>query len=75
MIFLNRVIFKYPFIDNMFTIFGKVYHKTLELFYLKFKSESTLPEKSYLITTFEDLLKKEVVTPEEYEKLLKKGTI
>jgi hypothetical protein len=37
--FLNRAVFKYPFIDNQFTIFGKVYHRTLELFYLKYKSE------------------------------------
>jgi hypothetical protein len=72
MIFLNRVIFKYPFIDNQFTIFGKVYHKTLELFYLKFKSESQLPKKSYLTTTFTKLLKNEVLTPEEYEKLIEK---
>jgi hypothetical protein len=37
--FLNRAVFKYPFIDNQFTIFGKVYHRTLELFYLKYKAE------------------------------------
>jgi len=72
MMFLNRAVFKYPFIDNQFTIFGKVYHKTLELFYLKYKAEAKLPEKSYLTACFKALLTKEVVTPEEYEKLLVK---
>ncbi len=75
LLFLNRVVFKYPFIDNQFTIFGKVYHRTLELFYLKYKNESSLPEKSYLTTTFKMLLDKEVLTPEEHEKLLEKGIV
>lgn len=73
LLFLNKVVFKYPFIDNQFTIFGKVYHKTLELFYLKYKSEEKIPEKSFLTTTFTYLLNKEILLPEEYEKLLKKG--
>jgi len=71
--FLNRAVFKYPFIDNQFTIFWKVYHRTLELFYLKYKSEDSLPEKLYLTSTFELLLQKEVLKHEEYEKILKKG--
>lgn len=73
LIFLQRVIFKYPFIDNKFTIFWKVYHRTLELFYLKFKSEWKLPEKSYLTSTFELLIKKEILTPDELEEALEKG--
>lgn len=71
--FLNRVVFKYPFIDNKFTIFWKVYHRTLELFYLKYKNEEVLPEKSYLTSTFKILLQKEVLIPEEYDNLLEKG--
>ncbi len=71
--FLNRVIFKYPFVDNQFTIFWKVYHRTLELFYLKYKNEEKLPEKSYLTSTFELLLQKEVLKHDEYEKILQKG--
>lgn len=63
--FLHSVIFKYPFIDNKFTIFWKVYHRTLELFYLKYKSEQKLPEKSYLTATFNLLIDKEILTPEE----------
>lgn len=71
--FLNKAVFKYPFIDNQFTIFGKVYHRTLELFYLKYKAESKLPDKSYLTSTFKLLLSNEILLPEEYEKLLEKG--
>jgi hypothetical protein len=37
--FLKRAIFKYPFIDNQFTVFGKVYHSSLEFFYLEYKKE------------------------------------
>lgn len=70
--FLNRAIFKYPFIDNQYTVFGKVYHRTLELFYLKYKSEWVIPEKSYLIDEFKKSLNREILTPEEYEKLLEK---
>lgn len=71
--FLNRVVFKYPFTDNKFTIFWKVYHRTLELFYLKYKNEEKLPEKSYLTSTFKILLQKEILTPVEYDELFKKG--
>ena len=70
--FLNRVIFKYPFNDNEFTIFGSVYHRTLELFYLKYKKDLKLPEKSYLSSTFTYLLEKEILTPTEFEKLKEK---
>ncbi len=70
--FLERVVFKYPFKDNRFTIFGKVYHRTLELFYLKQKNEGNLPESSYLTTTFTTLLWQEILTSEEYEQLLDK---
>ncbi len=70
--FLHRVVFKYPFVDNKFTIFGKVYHRTLELFYLKYKSDQKLPEKDYLLTTFSILLGKEILIPDEYEELKEK---
>jgi hypothetical protein len=37
--FLHSVVFKYPFIDNDATIFGKVYHRVLELFYGRYKEK------------------------------------
>ncbi|RKW20744.1 ATP-dependent helicase [Candidatus Gracilibacteria bacterium] len=71
--FLEKVVYKYPFEDNKNTIFGKVYHRTLELFYLKYKKEGTIPEKSYLTATFKYLIEKEVLNPEEFENLTEKG--
>ena len=70
--FLNRTVFKYPFIDNIFTIFGKVYHRTLELFYLKFKKEWKIPEKRFLTWTFTLLLDKEILTSDDLIKLKEK---
>ena len=71
--FLNNIVFKYPFIDNVFTIFGKVYHRTLELFYLKYKEEHKLPKKSYLTWTFNLLLDKEILTFDDNIKLKEKA--
>ncbi len=71
--FLNRVVFRYPFSGNKFTAFGTVYHRTLELFYLKYKQEAIIPEKSYLTTTFLHLIKKELLTSSELEEATEKG--
>lgn len=70
--FLRQVIFKYPFIDNDATIFWKVYHRVLELFYIDYKKTWVLKDVWYLEFTFEVLLKKEVLIIESYEKLLEK---
>jgi len=70
--FLNRVVFKYPFVQNNATIFGSVYHRVLELFYSKYKDEWKLPEKSYLTSTFKLLLDREILDPSDYELLLEK---
>lgn len=72
--FLKNVVFKYPFLDNDATIFWKVYHRVLELFYLKYKEKWILENVSYLTSTFKLLLDREVLTPESYEKLLEKWT-
>lgn len=70
--FLHNVVLKYPFEDNKYTIFGNVYHRTLELFYLKYQKEWVLPDVWYLTWTFKLLIEKEVLTPEELENALKK---
>nr|MDD3719964.1 ATP-dependent DNA helicase [Candidatus Gracilibacteria bacterium] len=72
-LFLKEAIFKYPFVDNESTIFGKVYHRTLELFFIKYKSEGVLPKLDYLINTFSLLLKQEILSPEEFERLEVRG--
>ncbi|MDD2566277.1 MAG: ATP-dependent DNA helicase [Candidatus Gracilibacteria bacterium] len=72
-LFLRDTIFKYPFEDNKFTVFGKVYHKTLEYFYLEFKKSGSCPDKLFLEKNFVWLLKKEILSSEEYEELKEKG--
>jgi hypothetical protein len=71
-IFLRDVIFKYPFEDNEFTIFGKVYHKTLEYFYLEFKKTGNPPDKDFLERYFIWLLNKEILSKDEFERLKEK---
>lgn len=68
-LFLKEAIFKYPFVDNEATIFWKVYHRSLELFFIKSKKEWLLPKLDYLISTFTLLLKQEILTPEELDRL------
>jgi len=72
LLFLNRVIYKYPFIWNSSTIFGTVYHRALELFYLKYKSENNLPSKEYLIWEFNKNLSLQLLSPEDFELLKQK---
>lgn len=72
-LFLRDSIFKYPFEDNEYTVFGKTYHRALELFYLSWKKEGRAPGVEPLLSDFERALKQEILPPETREKLLKKG--
>lgn len=72
-LFLRDSIFKYPFEDNEYTVFGKTYHRALELFYLSWKKEGRAPGVEPLLSDFERALKQEILPPEIREKLLKKG--
>ncbi len=72
-LFLRDSIFKYPFEDNEYTVFGKTYHRALELFYLSWKKEGRAPGVESLLSDFERALKQEILPPEIREKLLKKG--
>lgn len=70
--FLNRVVFKYPFYDNINTIFGSVYHKTLEQFYSSYINENEFPSLESLLNSYKLNLSKQILTPDEEEILLKK---
>lgn len=70
--FLSRVVLRYPFIWNEFTIFWIVYHRTLELFYLKLQKSWKIPDLWYLKSSFKLLLEKELLTLEEFERLIEK---
>lgn len=71
--FLHRVVYKYPFEDNEATIFGSVYHSTLEYFYKDYKKTGVWWNREKLIDTFSHFLKREMLTPLELERLDKKG--
>ncbi len=64
MLFLEESIFRYPFEDTSRTIFGKVYHKALEEFFLTWKKEGRKPTKESLVTLFTRLMAREVLPPE-----------
>lgn len=71
-LFLRDSVFKYPFKDNEFTIFWKVYHKTLEYFYLEFKKSQINPGVEFLQSTFSWLLWKEILSFDENKRLVEK---
>ncbi|EKE29887.1 MAG: UvrD/REP helicase [uncultured bacterium (gcode 4)] len=71
-LFLRDTVFKYPFEDNEFTIFWKVYHKTLEYFYLDFKNNNVASDLDFMHSKFSWLLRQEILTPEEFARLEKK---
>lgn len=70
--FLNRTVFRYPFTDNIHTIFGSAYHKALENLYFAYIQNWEFYSKDTLILDFKNILSKQILTPEEEEELLKK---
>jgi DNA helicase-2/ATP-dependent DNA helicase PcrA len=72
-LFLRDTVFKYPFEDNEYTVFGKTYHRALELFYLEWKKTGSEAPVEKLVADFERALRAEVLSHESREKLLKKG--
>ncbi len=71
-IFLQNVVYKYPFTGNEFTIFGNVYHKVLEEFSNK-KINKTPIELDQMLERFQALLSSQLLTAEEKLRLTKKG--
>lgn len=69
--FLQNVVFKYPFNDNEFTIFGKVYHSVLELSIQKILNKEVV-ELWFMKEKFLELLDKQLLTSEEKDRLTKK---
>jgi len=67
--FLYRSVFKYPFEENENSIFGTMYHRTLELFYKKIQDTWEVQEYEYLEYVFLRQLEKEYLTFEEFQRL------
>lgn len=69
--FLNRTVFRYPFTDNIHTIFWSVYHKVLENLFLWFKNNQKFASKEEMLNDFKNILSRQIITPEEEEDLMK----
>ncbi len=71
--FLYGTVFRYPFEENENSLFGTMYHRTLELFYKKILETGKVQDKESLEAIFLRQLKKEYLTHEERERLKKRG--
>lgn len=71
LVFLKNSVFKYPFVDNEYTIFGKIYHRVLELATMQ-KQEGITVSLESMLENFSFLLDKQVLTPEEKIRLAEK---
>ncbi|MCD5375198.1 ATP-dependent helicase, partial [Candidatus Gracilibacteria bacterium] len=71
--FLYRSVYRYPFQDNENSIFGTMYHRTLELFYKKILDSGEVPEYSYMEYVYLKQLEREYLSSEEKTRLKKRG--
>ena len=71
--FLKRVVFKYPFTGNEFTVFGNIYHKVLETS-TNAKIRWETPKLWEMTEEFLKLLQyqRQILTSEEFDRLTKK---
>ncbi len=70
--FLYRTILCYPFEENENSIFGTMYHRTLELFYQQIQEMGKVPDIWYLHYVFDRQLEREFVTDEQFHRLKKR---
>ncbi len=72
-LWLEESIFRFPFEETPATIFGKTYHKALEIFSLEWKKWKILPDKSFLLDSFEKALSREFLPPHIFDHDLERG--
>jgi DNA helicase-2/ATP-dependent DNA helicase PcrA len=70
--FLNRAVYRYPFQDNENSIFGTMYHRTLELFYKKLLETWEVQDYSYMEYVYLKQLEREYLSSEERTRLKKR---
>ena len=70
--FLYRTILRYPFEENENSIFGTMYHRTLELFYKKILETGEIQDYWYLEYVFLRQLEREYLSWEEQSRLKKR---
>jgi len=71
--FFRESVLKYPFEDNFATIFGSVYHKTLEDFFSDYLKTGTPPAQNVLLNSFKRYLSQQVLSPDERARMTEKG--
>lgn len=71
--FLYRTIYRYPFEENENSIFGTMYHRTLELFYKKILDTWEVQDYEYMEYVYLRQLEKEYLSHEERTRLKRRG--
>ena len=71
--FLYRTVYRYPFEENENSIFGTMYHRTLELFYKKILETGKVQDFSYIEYVYLRQLEREYLSSEETNRLKKRG--
>jgi DNA helicase II / ATP-dependent DNA helicase PcrA len=72
--FFRRVILRAPFDGNVHTKFGKAYHAAIEHFTREYKKSGHVPSVEWITKSFAKTLSQEILSPEEYDRLLARGT-
>lgn len=70
--FLYRTLLRYPFEENENSIFGTIYHRTLELFYKQIQDTGEVQDYGYMKFVFERQLEREFLTDEQRTRLRKR---
>jgi DNA helicase-2/ATP-dependent DNA helicase PcrA len=70
--FYNQFL-RVPKMKNFSSAYGSAVHYALEMFFKKYKKDLTLPPKKYLLKSFKDGLKREILTKSETKRALNLG--
>ncbi len=72
--FLENNLLRLPRAKEPFMAFGTAVHSALEKFYREYLNNKQLPNKQFLLDQFEESLKAELLTEDEFKKRLKYGS-
>ena len=73
--FFERAVLRYPMEDSEAAMFGRAYHRALEVFFRQFKQTQSLPEVGLLVETFRASASRELLTPDRMESMIERGTL
>ncbi len=72
-LFKLKSLLKVPNAKQDYLAFGTAVHSALEKFFKHHKKNATFPSKDYLLQSFEDALKNEILTDHDHKKRLSQG--